>query len=827
MKDPKLPAEQFVTDRVLFSRSIASPADLAALDGASISGDAVEFASRTKLVLTFHPPASDLSDFNSLALRVLNRSLETLLVGIKLIHGSQSLRSGPSDVSFSGGRESVVPGKWNHVRFPRESFGFYGAPDGWTDVQVMEIAFTWEKTYTGSNEIRVSLGELRGEWREVPVGPRLRPSGLAPLLDRDVPGVTSFLDNSQARAFGRFTGPGGVFRSLYTAGDSTASIPPPHQFPREGAERILGGHIMGQRIDNPIPWDANPLGAQEWTHFLNRHHFMRELVQSLAETGDERYAQALDSMVALWIEASPVPVDSNGGAGPSWETLSAAWRLREWLWVVGIAWQHRSFSAETRLRMLRSIWEHARHLMDHQGHPNNWIIVESAALALAGLCFSEFTEATLWTDTGVERLQTQFRRQFFEDGSHFEVSPLYHAICLHALLEVKRAAAAVKRRLPDEFDAPLEKSAEFLASLCRPDFSWPSLNDSGGATGDYCALTELAGEIYRRADLIWIGSRGSRGRAPDWASRAFPDAGIAVMRSHHGRDANCLVFRAGPPGASHVHGDALSLDVTALGSPRLVDPGITGYAPGALTDHYRSPSAHNMILIDGKAPERAGMSFRERTRAAGDDFSWTSDERLEVAVGVCRGPWGPMAEEVLAFRTVIFVKPDYWIVRDAVLGTGDHDITAFWQFFPGLVHADSRDSSVTFVDEQASCLELIPLPGSEDFQFDMTAGSLLPVRGWVSLNGSDRPATSCRYSIRQSLPATLLWVLLPFTARVRSGARATRQNREDGTIRVGIHFPGRHEDWFTFLPPEAANTGQQGLSHEWGSFRRSEPDDES
>jgi hypothetical protein len=819
MKDPKLPPEQFRTDRITHSRGIASLADIAVLDGAYTSGNAVGFASRNRLILTLHPLPTDLPNFNSLTVRVFNDSHAPVLAGIKLVHGSESREPGLPDVSFSGGRELVLPGEWNHLRFPRESFGFYGTPRGWTDVRALELTFTWEKTHTGPDEIRVFMGQVDGERREIPSGPRLTAEGLASVLVQDVPGVTRFFAKSQVRS-SDLADLDRVFHSLYTVDDPARLIPPPHPFPRGGAEAILSGSIMGQRLPEPIAWDANPLEAHEWTHFLNRHHFMRELIQALAGTGDERFARALDRMVAHWIEATPVPVNSNGGAGPAWETLSAAWRLREWLWIVGTAWPHPSFSAGTKFSMLTSVWEHARHLMDHQGHPNNWIIVESAALALAGLCFPQFMEAAQWADIGLERLGSEIRRQFFADGAHFEVSPLYHAICLHSLIEVKRVAAAAERTLPQEFDAPVEKSAEFLASLCRPDFSWPSLNDSGGACGDHGALTYLAGETYRRDDLVWIGSRGDRGSRPDWTSRVFPDSGIAVMRSHYGEDGNFLVFRAGPPGASHVHGDALSLDVTALGRPRLVDPGITAYAPSPLTDYYRSASAHNMILIDNRGPQRAGLDFAERTRPAGDQFIWSFGNRLDVAEGVCRGPWGEAVGDVVVSRTVIFVKPDYWVVRDVVLGRGDHGITACWQFFPGLLQADSPNSRVVCTDDSGSGLELIPLLGPERAELDVETGNAHPPRGWVSLNGSDHPASSCRYTTRSSLPVTLLWLLMPILGQDTSRVRATRHDRENGEIRVGIHFPGLHEDWFTFGEPDASNGEKQPLSYYWGSFWR-------
>jgi len=133
----------------------------------------------------------------------------------------------------------------------------------------------------------------------------------------------------------------------------------------------MNGRIMGQVLPHEITWDANPLGELEWTHFLNRHHFLRSMVQEFVKSGDKRVVERLADVVADWIRKCPVPIGSNGGAGPTWETLTAAWRLREWLWIVGTMWPSRSFPEEVKELMLRSVWEHAQSLMDHQGHPNN------------------------------------------------------------------------------------------------------------------------------------------------------------------------------------------------------------------------------------------------------------------------------------------------------------------------------------------------------------------------------------------------------------------------------------------------------------------------
>lgn len=792
MRDPQLSPEEFRRDEIVTTETILGPEDLVRIEGAVREGSAFTFQGSGTLNLRSPLTDTDLSRFNQLCLTVENRCEAPLLVGIRLIHTAKGLAPDQPAVSFSGGREELPPRAARRINFPRESLGFYGWPQGWADISALELAFAVERGYAGPKDIEAAVCSLEGEVRILPQGPRLTPHGLRAVLGEgvhrgSVSSVTAIAEN---------TGPLRGCIPPYVPSDSGLFIPPPHPYPREGADRILNGHIMGQVLPVPLQWDANPLGVQEWTHFLNRHHFMRELTISLVQTGEERYAKALDQLISSWITENPPPVDSNGGAGPGWETLSVAWRLREWLWVWGIGWDYLGFSQETRLLMLRSIWEHAQTLMDHRGHPNNWIIVESAALALAGICFPGFRDAEQWRETGIERLRVEIGRQFFEDGVHFEISPLYHAICFHALLDVKQAAAAKGLKLPDEFGPLLERCADYLLGLCRPDFTWPSLNDSGSADTDHTALMKKAGQLLSRPDCLWIGSRGAEGTIPQRTFHVFPHAGVASMRSHYGQDANFLVFRAGPAGAAHVHEDTLSLDVTALGIPRLVDPGITMYAPDTLTDHYRSAAAHTMVLVDGVGPGRSTREFHERISPAGQDFTSTSTESVDMVTGTCRGSWGP-GTELTAMRTAIFIKPRYWLILDRISGTGGHELTWCWQFFPGRVEVDRNDLALRCVDLRGPGFEVIPLRDREGMEIDLQAGSLSPCRGWVSMGGRDVPAFTCRYAISASLPHKQAWVLMPHSRGQVSGVHASLKEEEDGTLTFEVSFPEGSTDLIT------------------------------
>jgi hypothetical protein len=738
MKDPALPFDQFVRDRIILRECLIHFKNPES-NGIRLSSDSSSGMAR----ISFSCPTPDLSRFNQISFTAVNISNRSIYGEIKLFHGSGKTELIDTPISLSGGREVLQPGQRTELKYPAEAFGIYGHPDGWKNIETIEILFKPDKTDPMRDAVIVEMSSIFGENRIIPKGPRLTSIGLSTVLIKDKTYQPERLAPYSAEHP----------QALY--------IPPPHSFPREHAEEILRGRIMGRQLSCPISWNESPFGLLEWTHFLNRHHFLRNVVQALAETGDVRYVAYLDETVCDWISSNPVPVNSNGGAGPWWETLSTAWRLWEWLWIKGIAWPHASFRNTAKELMLRSFWEHAHHLMDHQGHPNNWMIVESAALTLAGMCLPEFQEADMWVEEGIRRLNNEFIRQFMDDGAHYEFSPLYQAICLHAFLDVKRAASFHNIALPDVFGTPLEKVVEYLSALCRPDFTWPSFNDSGSVAGDYTALMGLAGEMFHRKDFDWIGSKGAHGASPAETIKRFPDSGIGIMRSGYDPQAHFLAFRAGPAGMTHVHEDALSLEVVAHGIPCLIDPGITRYAPGPMTDYYRSAASHNALLLDGKGPLRSRLGFQERTRSARNQFTCFNRGDVIGMSGTCNDYRDESGAGFQITRSVLFVAHHYWVIRDTAIGAGIHTLTACWQFFPGNVEMDAGTLIIRSMDQQGKGMALIPHAGFDHAGIQSFKGNLNPPRGWVSINGEDIPARHFRFSVRDLLPITLDWILCP------------------------------------------------------------------
>lgn len=786
MLNPDLPSTHFFVDNIITSELI-SRFDEFVLRGDQKPDHKGKTYSGQRVSIGLELASGELADFNTLVLEIENLSSGSVLVGINLEHTPKSTNASIRQSSFTGGREILQESQFKKLVFPAESFGFYGEYIDWACACRLEIFACRDRDQITSDPIAIRVFSLWGQICHRPRGPRLQSSGLSEVLSGDIKGLTEFKNGKCASPllFDRIQD--SISTKPFTITDHGVLVPPPHPYPADDVQTVLGGIIMGQRVSGKINWLLNPLAAHEWTHFLNRHHFMRKLALEAATTGCPRCVSFLEMTLQDWIESNPAPLDSNGGAGPTWETLTVAWRLREWIWIIGLTWQHHLLSDNVKILMLRSIWEHARSLMDHQGHPNNWIIVESAALAVTGLLFHHFCEARNWLKTGIERLSIQIKKQFYPDGSHFEISPLYHSICLNALHEVRATAECCGVDLPESFHPELNKMAKFLVSLKRPDGTWPSINDSGSATSDYSDHISGVMRVFEN-DRVEGWSTFPQKTANHSKVAHFPDSGIAIIRSGKAPSENCLIFRAGPPGAAHVHGDNLSVDVCFNGRLGLIDPGITEYAPGPISDYYRSAASHNVVLVDNIAPERASLPFQDRVALDHESLIVEKTEDLIIALGKNRQVNFAQITNFHLSRTVIFVKGLFWIIGDFISGHGRHKISTIWKCFPSDVCLSGKSLTASISNSEGLNFQIVPIVFRQEMSCQVVRGSILPPRGWASINGQDVPAPSIEYVLHSELPETIYWGLFPTDDSGEFPNRVNLKPNPDSSVTISVEY---------------------------------------
>jgi len=725
------------------------------------------------------PPAFDLATFDEISVLVsvapgagvnLYANLEMASRTPGLDRNDESWGWVPLGTEAREGR----PG-WQQARFCREDCHFYGAPLVWEAVRKLLL----RKSKDPDAELLV--GRVLARRRRRPPGPRLSDAGLFAELDLARPelaGVRAAIERENLA---------GAVREL--CAHYRRRTAPRHVYPRpttapsrEEIEKLLRNDIMGCDFAGPVDWRANPFGYLEWRHAFNRHFFFRTALAAYLQSRDERVAGKLDEWLRTWIAATPEPSGTHGGGDPAWETLSTACRIYgSWLDVFFGTLQSPGFSDATRLAMLKSLRSHAEHLLHHSvTWGSNWTAVESQALATIGLLFPEFKGADRWRREGFERLQAEVRRQIYPDGADWELSPGYHAMAAGGFAEPMELAGLNGLELPPEYTDRVRAAFGFSLGILRPDFTVPAPNDSGACDGRQAEWLAYGARLFGDQLLLWGATGGAEGRAPERQSVSFEDAGYCVMRSSWDRQARWLFFDAGPLGFAHIHEDKLSFELAAHGKLFIVDPGIASYQKDPWTEHYRRTEAHNTILVDGAGQDRKGrLSHAEQARSARGTNLWAAGRVLDAAASEYRDGYRGLAGEFVHRRSILFLRPDYWLMADELEGSGEHDLAALFHFMPMQVAAEPETGRVRSERLNLANLEIVPAAaaGSAPPRPRIVCGTRQPVQGWVVCGGESLPAPVAVYEARAALPWRCLWLLVPFRGRVaaevRVGALAT------------------------------------------------------
>ena len=698
---------------------------------------------------------------------------------------------------------------WREFRFPKECFYTRGIPAEWTNIKTVQIG--------GPKGAKIR--NIRLLQRSIAAGPRMTDETLVSAIDVTHPGLESVVPSD--------TGPENLnriaayFRSVSTAEapDGKESVYVRRTLPTlrntvqsslVEAETILSGRIRDNDWSGGIDWDANPQGYIEWsirTHLLS---FLDPLVAAWWETRDDRFARMIASVLEDWMQRHPVPYGLRA-CGLAWgHSLVVAARAYETL-VEAFAAICSCNCIEDRyiIDTLKSIWEHANYLIAFESFPpSNKTISEGRTLAAIGCAVPEFRDAAAWRRIGFGRLNEDMRIQVLEDGASYELSPGYQLAIAAWFLEAYETGVRYGFSEGEPLRTGIEKMYRWSASIIRPDFSRPSISDAGSLDAKYGADLEGPGRLLGDDTLVWVGTEGAEGTIPKYDSIAMRDSGYFVMRSGWDQDDVYMLFEGGPFGKFHQHEDMLNIDIYAHGSPFIVDPGITSYFQNDWTTWYRTTHAHNTVLIDGCGQSRRAFQSQEQwiESAAAKTF-WHSDDFSDVAVATYEGPFGacentdvdgagPDAPVFRHRRSVLFVKPGYFVVFDELTGDGTHTFEALFHFMPYRVLIDADTGAIRTGRMDKPNIELLPLT---DLDSRLICGQNDPVQGWVSIDHQDVPAPVAILSTKTELPLRTGYVIAPFRAGQPTAEICADVNINSGKWSVRVERPGSteliHMDW--------------------------------
>ncbi len=533
-------------------------------------------------------------------------------------------------------------------------------------------------------------------------------------------------------------------------------------------------------------------GRIEWTHVLSRFGYWRDLGYAYWGTGNPIYAEDFVFLLKSWIADNPVPLKPStdrGTNGSVWRTLEVGIRSDVWFDALELFMDAPEFDAEAKYLMSRSLVEHARYLeaWSTKYRMGNWQVCEASGLATIGIMLPEFKAAAGWRERGLRLLVDHMQRDVEPDGAHHELTPGYHTWVMMEFLKVgllSRANGYEGAGLLDRH----EKMFEFLMDLREPDGACVTVGDAGhGRSPVHLAESLGVGALmYQRADLRYLGAEQGaeswlwlfgpgvfekyarlKAQPPAFTSVLLPSAQYAVMRTGWDKEARFLMFDCAPWGGGHSHQDRLQV-VVAAGRELLVDPGMYSYDQPLSTSYLRKSAAHNVLMIDGK----------EQPACDPELLAWHTDAAADFASGQIHTP------ELRHQRSVLFVKPDYWVVADFVAGSGAHELTRLFHF-PLKAPASVVDGAVQTGFETGS-----------NIRVQVTDGARCEMReGWIPVgDATAEKAPVAAFVEKRSLPAAMGTVLTPFADPARLPVVKSIPSSDPLVVRLQVTFPNGQQD---------------------------------
>jgi hypothetical protein len=291
----------------------------------------------------------------------------------------------------------------------------------------------------------------------------------------------------------------------------------------------------------------------------------------------------------------------------------------------------------------------------------------------------------------------------------------------------------------------MNKVQDFLGAVTQPDGNMPRIGDWGG--GPPNVLNESM-EYFKREDVRYILTKGREGVMPSRASVHFPNGGWSIMRDPYDwepfMDAKHLVFKssAGP----HGHRDMLSITAYAYGRELLIDPGIRSYEREDIK-RYTHTSYHNTICIDGQ----------NQPLTCGKTEKWVSTSTIDYVLGTFSG-----YKDLVHRRGILFVKPEYWIVHDGVLGEGNHTYDLNWHYAPEANITVEPETKTVRTNYMTRGNMLVVPANPEDLDFEFFDFFVTVDR--MAGNNSETVSKGGRYRKTGSPPKTFNVVLYPYSA---------------------------------------------------------------
>ena len=318
------------------------------------------------------------------------------------------------------------------------------------------------------------------------------------------------------------------------------------------------------------------------------------------------------------------------------------------------------------------------------------------AAGLVGLVFPDLEESQDWVDYALSELEWQLDHCIWDDCCWLE-SPRYHIYtmkCMGQFMEIYKNVTGEDLFQREEFknlarwcilfNSPADKMAGKNAGMPEGARLLPGIGDT--AWGEEISPINIFARHYTETDpelaaqLMWIYEQSGRGYSAEpvldllvdqnlpstppasLGSEICPTKGYISMRTGFNTEDEVWMMLKSGTHSWHEHPDKGSFSLIAYGTPFVLDAGSANYNDPLHRSWHKTSSSHSMVNF-----RNDGVTDIYSYRSQGGSLDgtveyWESDDDVDYAVTDAT----ETSREKLCKREVIFVKPDYFIIRDEV-----------------------------------------------------------------------------------------------------------------------------------------------------------------
>ncbi|WP_206208129.1 heparinase II/III family protein [Wenyingzhuangia fucanilytica] len=228
-------------------------------------------------------------------------------------------------------------------------------------------------------------------------------------------------------------------------------------------------------------------------------------------------------------------------------------------------------------------------------------LLENGFSLLFGACY--FKDEQLYKQAK-KILVDELEEQILQDGGHFELSPMYHQIILHRILDGINLMKLNPGRVIEEsikllFKEKAEKMLSWLSEVTFENGNIPMVNDSA----HNIAMSSI--DLFKYADSLGL----------NIGSVNLDDSGyrkkkIGVFELFMDVGDIKPTYQPG-----HTHSDTFNFELFVYGKPFIVDTGTSTYESNSRRELERGTTAHNTVTIGGVEQTQVWGGFRVAKRA--------------------------------------------------------------------------------------------------------------------------------------------------------------------------------------------------------------------